>query len=56
MIFILGNGGPAVSRSAIPALKRVAGEDSDPDVRKAAAAAIKNIMKKTSPRATSRPK
>jgi len=55
-VFILGKGGPAVSRSAIPVLEKMAREDNDPDVRKAAVAAIKNIMKKTSPSPTSRPR
>ncbi|MBT3202398.1 MAG: HEAT repeat domain-containing protein [Phycisphaerales bacterium] len=43
-VLILGKGGSTVSRSALPALKKVASDDSDPDVRKAAKAAIKNIM------------
>lgn len=54
-VCILGKGGPAISRSAIPALKKVAAGDSDPVIRKAAAVAIKDIMKKASPRATTRP-
>ncbi|MBL7221041.1 MAG: HEAT repeat domain-containing protein [Phycisphaerae bacterium] len=53
-IVTLGKGGPEVSRAAIPAMKKAL-KDSDPYVRKAAAAAIKNIMQKTSPKATTRP-
>jgi hypothetical protein len=55
-VLILGKGGSSVSRSAIPTLRKIAEQDSDPYVRKAAADAIKKIMRKSPSGATSRPK
>ncbi|MCP4378725.1 MAG: hypothetical protein GY794_21430 [bacterium] len=54
-VLILDKGGPEVSRSAVPVLTKAL-KDSDPYVRKAAAAAIKNITRKPSPKPTPRPK